>query len=429
MKINRIIGLITVFLLTVLALTSVASALPLVIDEVQIDDIEVSESGVNRLDLERNNEFEVEVRFTPTENIDDMEIEASVRGFEFNDFDAISDVTHTADYDAGVTYVKRLTLRISEFAEEDDYKVRIIFADRNGDILVQNYNIKVDVPRHALRVEDVIMFPGYEIQAGRALLVTVRIENIGEKVEEDIRVQISIPDLGIAAIDYIDEIDPEDEEETEEIFLRIPSTVPSGEYDIKIDVAFDQLHDVITENAIVKVIGDPNYLPGDDTQQPDTVITVGSSVESVTPGQGGATYPITITNNNANAKTFSLVVSGAKGWATVDINPANTVIVDGKGSKIVSISVTPNKKVDPSSKVLTVNVKSNNKVLQQIPLTTHVLAPEKSGWDVFVKILEAILVILVVLLIVIGLIIGFQKLGSKDDDGEQPQQSETQTYY
>ena len=77
MKVTKILGLFTILLLSVLALSSVASALPLVIEEVQVDDIVVTETNVNRLALERGKEFEVEVRFTPTEDIDDMEIEGS----------------------------------------------------------------------------------------------------------------------------------------------------------------------------------------------------------------------------------------------------------------------------------------------------------------------------------------------------------------
>jgi len=425
MNLSKIVGLMTIFLFAVLAFSSVAVALPLVIEEVQIDDITVTEGAVNRLDLERGNEFEVEIRFTPTADIDDMEIEASIKGFEFNDFEAITDVTHTADYDAGVTYVRRLHLTISEFAEEDDYKVRIIMANRNGDIEVRDYNIKIDVPRHALRIEDILLFPGGSVQAGRALLATVRVENVGEKTEDDVRVSISIPELGLVAADYIDEIDPEDEEETEEIFLRIPNTVPSGQYNVRIDVAFDQLHEVITENVIISIIGDPEYAPMDE-QEPETVITVGSVVESVTPGQGGATYPITITNNEARAKTFSLIVTGTEDWADVEVNPASTVIIDGRGSKLLSVYVTPREGVDADSKTFTVDVVSNNKVIQQLPLTANILVTKRSGWDIFVKILEAILVILVVLVIIIALIIGFQKLGSKGNENDP---SETQTYY
>ena len=149
---------IILLLFTLILLTTSVAALPIVIDGVEVNDVEVAQNVANRLDVLRDDEFEVEIRFTPLQNIDDVEIEAAIYGFEYNDFNRIADHVSNADYDANVTYVKRLRLTLPDEVDEDDYKLRIIFADRNNDALILNYNLKIDVERHKLKIEDVITF-------------------------------------------------------------------------------------------------------------------------------------------------------------------------------------------------------------------------------------------------------------------------------
>ena len=221
-----------------LMITSVA-ALPITIDEVEIDGVTIDPDQTNRLDILRDDEFEVRITFTVLEDIDDVEFEIAIFGYEYNDIERIVDYIHNADYDANITYVKRIHLSLPDEVDEDDYKLRIIVADRNSNLLIQDYNLKIDVERHKLKIEDVLLFPSSQVEAGRALLATIRVENKGERTEDDVRVEVSILELGISGADYIDEIDPNDEEETEEIFLPIPVCTQSGTYLVEVLVSYD----------------------------------------------------------------------------------------------------------------------------------------------------------------------------------------------
>jgi len=222
-----------------LMVTSVA-ALPMTIDEVEIDGVTIDPDQTNRLDLLRDDEFRVRITFTVLQDLDDVEFEVAIFGYEYNDVERIVDHIPSADYDANITYVKRFDLSLPDEVDEDDYKLRIIVADRNSNVLIQNYNLKIDVERHKLKIEDVLLFPSSHIEAGRALLATIRVENKGERTEDDVRVEVSIPELGISGADYIDEIDPDDEEETEEIFLPVPVCAQSGTYLAEVLVSYDE---------------------------------------------------------------------------------------------------------------------------------------------------------------------------------------------
>jgi len=300
---------ISLLLLTlVLLITSVAAvaAMPINIDRVEINDIELEQNAANRLDVIRDNEFEIEISFTPTQNVDNVEIEAAIYGFEYNDISRIADYIGNADYDANVTYVRKLRLTLPDEVDEDDYRLRIIFADRNNGEIVQNYNLKIDVPRHKLKIEDIIIFPSNDIEAGRALLATVRIENKGEKTEDDVRIEISIPELGLAAVDYIEEIDPDDEEETEEIFLAIPVCTKAGQYIIDINVEFDQLKDNERAQVPIRIIESDRC---SDNQEQDTEpVVVVQQVQPQEPVEPVADEQPTTSTKNVVRKVLEVLL-------------------------------------------------------------------------------------------------------------------------
>ncbi|MBI2574811.1 hypothetical protein HYV82_02915, partial [Candidatus Woesearchaeota archaeon] len=147
MKLKLLTGLLLVFVLfAVFAVT--AHAAPVTIESVEVNGDEIRTTDQNKLDLVRGQDLDVKVRLNATANGSDVEVRAFVSGFEFNREDPISDVTPVFDVDSGVTYVKRLKLRLPDLADEDNYLLRIIIADRFGSELIQNYRIRIDVPRH-----------------------------------------------------------------------------------------------------------------------------------------------------------------------------------------------------------------------------------------------------------------------------------------
>lgn len=242
-----------------------AFALPATFEEVRVDDFVVLENQVNRLAFQRNAEHLVEIRFFPTQDIKNAELEIFVSGFEYKDLDPIRDSTGIFDADANVSYIKRLSFRLTDEVDEDDYKLRVIFTDRFGAETIKNFNLKFDVPRHSLNIEDVVFSPQGAIKAGGALLSTIRIENKGEKKENDLRVEVSIPQLHITGVDYIDEIRPTKEESTEEIFMKIPVCTAEGDYLVNVKILYNQLHDLEEASAHVRIMANPECSENNNT--------------------------------------------------------------------------------------------------------------------------------------------------------------------
>lgn len=233
------------------------AALPLTVEQVEVDDLVLRAGDTNRLDLQRDRQVDVEVTFTPTQNVKDVVIRAFFSGFEFQDVQPLSDSTGPEDFDANVRYKRTLTLTLPDEVEEDNYRLRVEFSDRDGDETTANFNLRLDVPRHGLKIEDVVFFPGTTARAGEALLATVRLENKGEADEDDIKVTVSVPELGLSATEYIDEIEKEDEEETEEIFLRLPKCAEPGLYTVPVEVEFNEGHDSLSTQAKIQVTENP----------------------------------------------------------------------------------------------------------------------------------------------------------------------------
>jgi len=412
MKALRIIIALTLFLVSI----SAVSALNIELERVEFDDITLRDDSVNRLSIERGDEYELEVRFTALQNLQDVEVRAFISGFEFSDVEDISDNTPVFDADEGVSYVKRLHLRIPDDTDEDDYKMRVIISDRFSDEFIENYNLRIDVPRHSLDIEDVVFSPGNSVKAGSALLATVRVENKGEQDEDDVRVTINIPGLGVTATEYIEEIENggngrTEEEETEQIFVRIPKCAKAGNYDVTVDVEFNQRRRKLTSRETITVLEDETC---DDDDKPQTTITLGNQVQNVLPGQT-AIYPVTITNTGRTSKTFTVSIQN-NNWATVSISPTSTLVVPAGQTQTLFVNVQPNEDVPAGAHSLVATVTTGEHI-QELTLTSTIAEGQSS----FLKgAFEAILIILVVLLVIIGIVLIIGHLRGKD----QPE-----TYY
>lgn len=244
-------------ILAILLLASTAMAVPVTIDSVEVDDVELKTTQTNRFDVTRDNEIEVEVLLTATADIDDIQLEAFMSGFEYNDVSPMSASTKLFSLDVNETRRFVLPIKLNEDVEEDNYKLRIMVSDRDGTLTIQNYNLKIDVDRHDLKIEDIVFTPSGSVTAGQALLATVRVENQGEKDEQDVRVDVAIPALQLSGSDYIDEVEADDEEETEEIFMRVPLCAQSGAYDAEVTLTFDEGHQTERRTSRVTVMENP----------------------------------------------------------------------------------------------------------------------------------------------------------------------------
>ncbi|MBI4448851.1 hypothetical protein HY641_02380 [Candidatus Woesearchaeota archaeon] len=425
MNMNRLFALMVIGVaMSLIATSAFAAPIPIRIDEVRVDDFVLQPNELNRLDIQRGQEVPVDIKLTALNDTKNVEVEAFISGFEFGDIEPISDATRIFDADANVSYIKRLRIRVSDDVNEDDYKLRIIISDRNSDQLIQTYSLKLDVPRHSLRLEDVIFTPQDTVLAGKALLATVRLENKGEKREDDIRVTVSIPELGVQATDYIDELRVDDEEETEEIFLKIPESAKSGRYLARVDVEFQQRHNKLTASKTINVIGKEETDTG-VSSAPKALITIESQLASAQIGRQ-ALFPITIQNNFPQSRIATVTVSGADGFGEVFVAPSSVMVIDSKDVKIFTISVTPFDDVEPGTYVFKANVKVGDTISKEIPLTLNVQEDENANLWMVRKVLEGLLVAFVILLVVIGIVVAFRR---RNEDKKESSITQMQTYY
>lgn len=415
---TKLMGLLTIFLIGILAISGIATA-TITINEVELDDDSLGDGTNTITGVERGEEFEVKVRVISSDDLNDVQVEVYVRGYDHDD--RIEDITDVFDMKAGVTYTKKLTLSLPQRMDQDRYQLRVRVEGRDGEIDYKDYDLEVDTGRHLLVIKDVVFSPEGSVKAGRALLVSVRLKNYGEKDEEGIKVKVIVPDLGISASDYIDELESDESTTSEEIYLRIPSCSAEGTYDVKVEVTYDDGDEKIIEMSEIRVIPDETCEVGgvsDSDQKP--TITYDSSTQDVT--TAGAIYTLTMSNPTNSAKTVTLSVNGVDIFGSVRVSPSNVVVLGAGETKTVYIYVTADKSAKAGQYSFSITVSGLGTTSQEISLTANVI--ESAGLGSVKRALEVGLVVLVAILVILGLIIGFRKLKSEEEI-----EGEDKTYY
>lgn len=422
---NAMSVLLTIFLVSFLSV-GMASALPSV-ESVKING-DTFAAG-DQLEVLRGEELDIRVKMSADIDEENIEVRAEVLGYEYSDKESdLYDRTHTFDLSAGDTTYKDLSIKLPYKMDKDYYDLRVIVGTRKGDAFEALYPLHLKGVRNKLIIKDVIFNPEYGVEAGRALLTTVRIQNIGDKDQESVRVRVSIPELGLSASEYVNEIEGKDKDESvtsEELYIRIPECIEPKKYTVEVSLEYDEGYETTTEEYSILVTGD--VCAEEEDVQKKTVITVGPESQSVERG-ATVTYPLIIENSGNTARTYVVSVDGADTWANVEVTPSNLVVLNKGESKQVFVSVTAKEDATLGEHMFVVSVSSGDKTLKQISLKGDVKQGTETGMISLKRGLEIGVIILVVLLVILGLIIGFSKLReSEDEDVEEPEKGET--YY
>ncbi|NOZ81368.1 MAG: hypothetical protein GXP63_06885 [DPANN group archaeon] len=409
---------------------SVAAVGSLRFEEVKIDGTVVTDVDSSTpivLAREKDSKIEIRIELKSGEDLNDLDLEAVMRGYDHND--RIEDYVGAFDVDANVTYVKKMELKLPIRMDKDVYRLRIRADDRAGATFQRDYLVKIESDNHKLWLKDVIFNPESYVKAGRALLTTARIENIGQSDEDGLKVTASIPALGISASDYIDTLDEGDTITSEELYMRVPVCAEPGDYEVNIAVAYHDGDDTEKVTKTITVVeGDvcPSKIaPGDGSSEPateKTIISIGATSQDVTAGQGGSIYPITLTNQGSSAKTYSVAVDVPGNWATYQVSPSNVAVVKSGETATMFVYISAKENAPAGENAFSVTVSGDGEELKQVLLKANVVGGEEnetasaSGWERVKNALEIGLVVLVVLLVILGLVIGFQRL--KGDEGD-----------
>jgi len=425
MKVNRlkVFGVLALLLIGLVAVSGIAKAdtTPVSIEKIYVNDREINYAGGERRGgIEREDSLDLEVKFLSNGTDDEVVVHVEVDGLD-HDSEMAEDETSPFSIEPGKTYYKKLSIKLPARMDIDSYALRVWISNRDDDAVTANVQLDVDSARNKIYIKDITFDPDGSVKAGYALLTTVRVKNVGEDTEDDVKVELSIPELGISQSGYIDNLDSEDTKKVEPLYVRIPECAKPGQYQATIKVSYDEGDESVIQNKLLNVVSSDACTTAGTGK---TVVAVSSETQQVTAGQSGVVYPLTLSNTGSQSRTY-VISTTAGSWADVKVSP-NVVILGPSETKIVYVYVSAKADAPAGVQTFGVAIKSGEETLKEITLSANVVKAESAGWDKVKKGLEVALIILVVLLVIIGLIIGFNRLKGKEDEENE---ENTQTYY
>lgn len=416
-KLLNLMALVVVSMLAV-SLVSALDAKNAEIVSVKVNGDEVADKEV--LAVEEGQTIEIRVGLKAGEvGAKDIEVEAEISGYEYGDSEELEDSTPLFDLAPNTTKYVNLEVTLPKKLEKDSYLLRIRVMDKNSAALVKDYTLAVEPTRHGVDISDVFFSPGTTVKAGKSLLTTVLLQNYGDKNENDVKVTVAIPQLGVSAAKVVD-VDTEDNnvdyEEVPEMLLQVPSTAQAGAYEVKVTASYNDFRDTVTKTYTLNVLANEAFQASDKL-----VLAVGPETQTVAAGKT-ASYGVALTNAGTTSKAYVLEATTGS-WATATLSDSIVVLEPGK-NKVVYLDLATAGDAPAGEHVASLTIKSGNEVLETVAFKANVVAPavapKQPGFNLRNG-LEIALIVLVVLLVIIGLIIGFSRL-KRDDEEEK-------TYY
>ncbi|MBN2881857.1 hypothetical protein JXM83_07455 [Candidatus Woesearchaeota archaeon] len=245
--------LFIMFALMMVVFTSLVSAYS--IERVELNDDEVLSVGNNQVrSFVKDDLIKIEVQVESATVAKNVQIEAVISGME-HDSDSVRDVTPVFDMTAGIRYKKNLEIYLPKRMQSDEsYRLRIRVEDQINPGVYADYYLMVESEHRLVEVTDVLLSPETEIISGQALLVQPMLENFGKRSEKDIKVVVSIPELGVSVTGIMDELDDGDTGLLEPLFLKIPQCAEEGVYNMLIDTYYNDEDDKSSTSSVVRVV-------------------------------------------------------------------------------------------------------------------------------------------------------------------------------
>lgn len=363
-----------------------------------IDDVEFEDK------LAPGDEVDVEIALKTAEGkkYNDVTVQAWITD---EDGDRVTDKEETKDFNIGSLSdedeeTKTLTLSIPKDADEGDYYLNIRvegeYDGRSGLLAVVSkastggFDNKLTVERddHSILIDSI----NYDasVKAGETADFAISLQNNGND-DEDVKVKISIVGLDVAQTSGNIEVEV-DETVPAYFSLLIPKNAKADDYTVKINVYGDEVDFTETYELTVAGAGAGPAVTG---------LVVGTDATSKQIGAAGGVYLVTLTNNDAATRTFTLDVTGASTWADYSINPATATVAPGT-SAVVSVYLNPSATAR-GTQSFTVNVKEGATVVDSTTLTAQIAEESASTTSMITMGLQYLVAILVVLAVVLGI--------------------------
>ncbi len=266
----------------------------------------------------------------------DVKVKAWIAGYEYDD---VQDVSETFQVSEDTMYRKELYLEIPRDLRLDDkdYKLYIEVYD-NEDYVEKSYDIYIQENIHDVVVQDVIIRPNTIVDAGNTLAVKVRLENYGKRKEQDVKVKVSMPQLGTTSVTWVDLLDSIDSDDNSEstsfIPLNIPEDAPTGDFQLKVEAYYSNLHETAETGRMIRVKGIDDVAE----KQQGSIVSINSKKELELEKE--TEYKVGIMNLEDESKKYELVVSGLSSWAEYEVHPENLMLSSKEGSEF-TIAILP----------------------------------------------------------------------------------------
>src|SRR3989344_5508541 len=331
-------------------------------------------------------------------SVDSVEVESRVVAENENNFVVIGESKKELD----------LRVRLTSLEDIQDAHIDAILTFENGDV-VADATAAFDISE--------------DENAGKNLIAKVRFRNSGVVPLDGVNVKVSIPELGVSASKFADSIDGFDTEASEEFVLKILDNTPTGTYTLRSEVTSQ-----FGSESEVKEI--PVFILGKGDQEMQIVndkllINVPVLKQSMKNDGTEAIYPIMLTNNGPDANSYTLLLDSGD-WAGFRLSDSNTFVLEPKESKTINVYASATA-ASKGEHIFVATIKSNDKVLKQIPLKANVVAGKGLLAANLKNILGMLLISFVVLLAAVGLFFGVKRLAQGSNEEEM--QEEMQDYY
>ncbi len=385
----------------------VSGNLDISIDSVEVEDKVLAEGENNFIIIgQSKKDIDLDVKLTALENIKNAHVDAILT---FENGDAVADTTTTFNLNKDEKTAKSLSLPLISKFKQNSFKLRLIIVDADSNSKEKAYGLKISEQEFPFVVSSMSLSPESNVQAGRSLGVRLSFKNSGVVPLEGLIAKVSIPELDVSAVKFLDQIKNANQEEVREDFiLKILDNVQTGTYTVRSEIASQFNGDKDVKELPVFITGRSEPSEAESL----LVITIPILKQNMKNDGSEVIYPITLTNQDSKANTYTLMLDGA--WANLRLNEANAFVIQPKESATTNIYASTKSDVRGEQMFL-VAVKSNDKVLKQIPLKANVIGAKGILSSTLKNWLEAVLIGIVVLLAATGFFFGIKRYAQSEE--------------
>lgn len=408
-----------------------ADNLGISVDGVEIESKNIAEDESNFIVISKNIKHAfMNVRLTALENIKGVHVDAILT---FGNGDSTVASTPTFDMSKDQNVVKSLDLPLITGFDQGSFNLKLKVTDTEGDSIEKSYGLKLSEQKFPFSISSISLSPDGNVEAGKLLVVSLRLANSGVVPLDGMAVKLSIPEIGVLATKFIDvNGNNKDKSEIKQDFvLKIPDTAEAGTYTLKAEIT-SKFNDNVDVKALpVDVIAGKSQSAATDS----LIINVPITRQDIKNNGAQAIYPIALMNDGTSENTYTLLLDGS-GWADLKLSDSSTFVLSPQESKMINLYASTTSNALGEQPFL-VTVKSKGRSLQQISFKANVIPAAKGIFSTNLKnLIEIFLIVATILLAAVGMYFGAKNYVLKSDEtaGEEisneiPDSTEGEAYY